>query len=140
MILPLVAFLLLGEPAMSPTDSPPIVFRIPEPASGQTLAQMEFCIDTIDHVAIGFDDFERRPVLNISLNETGQQRLATITARYVEYEAQITVDGEVLVSPRIMEPLLSGGLQISGIDTIAQAELLRQAARGHCSLPKANTE
>ncbi|MEM8724953.1 MAG: hypothetical protein AAGE86_05455 [Pseudomonadota bacterium] len=140
MILPFFPFLIINVPDMSVTDSPPIVFRIPDTSSDAMLDQFEICIDTVEYVDIGFDEYEGRPRLNISLNEAGSERLAAITTRYVNHDSQIVVGGNVLVSPRIMEPLLSDGLQISGIDTIAQAEQLRQAARGRCTIPKATAE
>lgn len=140
MILPLFPFLMIDVPDMSPTDSAPIVFQVPDPDTGKTLDRFEICIDTIEHVEIGRADGWGRPVLNVMLNKAGSQRLADLSTRYVGHETELALDGRVIVRPRILEPLLGGGLQITGVDTIAEAEQLLKAARGQCTLPKAKNE
>ncbi|MEL6529064.1 MAG: hypothetical protein AAFQ27_03830 [Pseudomonadota bacterium] len=140
MIFPLLAFAMFDQPDMSPTDAGPIVLRVTDQESGKLLDQMELCSDTAKHLQIDFDDFENRPLLTVSMSKAGAIRLAAITTKFVGYEIDVVMDGEVIVSPRVMEPLLGDGLQISGIDTIAQAEQLMQSARGRCTDQKAQTE
>lgn len=102
MILPLLPFLLINAPDMSPTVSPPIVFRIPDPETNQTLGRLEICSDTIKHVDLGRPDRWGRPRVNVALNEIGARQLADLSSRYVDYQAELVLDGNVIESPRIM--------------------------------------
>ena len=139
--LPLTAFLMFDAPKpMEPTNSPPIVFAIPQPNSGERPAPFEICFEVVKRVDIEFDDFERRPVVGISLTEEAGRRLDAMTAGNLGALAQVSVDGEVITTPYIQSELSSGSFALSGIDTIEQAERLRQAALGQCSAGKADTQ
>ncbi|MGB3469827.1 MAG: hypothetical protein WBA51_03275 [Erythrobacter sp.] len=140
MILPFFPFLLFGEPDRSMTQSPPVFFSIIDEADGTSLEAVEFCHGTVANATIDFSEIERRQVVNIELNDAMKLRFAEITTRYVGYVAELTLEGRVLVAPRIMEPLTNGSFQITGVDTIAQAERVLQAVRGQCTTTKADTE
>ncbi|MEM9501829.1 MAG: hypothetical protein AAF941_08275 [Pseudomonadota bacterium] len=140
MILPLAAFMLIDQPDMSVTESPPFVFRIPDPTSETPLAELEFCTDTVTYVDISFDELRREFSLQLTLAEEAGRRLGEITAEHVGTQSQVVIGGEVIISPRINSAIWGGSLSMTGGDSIAQLEQMRQAARGHCSLPKAETE
>ncbi len=137
MILPAVAFLLFDEPDMSVTDSAPLIFSVADPDSGKALADIEFCTDSVVHVAMDFSDRGHQPIINFTLADAAAQKLAEVTTRYVGFEASLVIDGRVISSPRINEPITGGMMQVTGGDTINDAEQIVQAARGHCTLPKA---
>ena len=65
-----------------------------------------------------------RPALAILLDEAGTRQLAQLTTENLGKCLKILVDGEVIVASVIVEPILGGGLQVSGISTSEDANLL----------------
>ena len=77
--------------------------------------------------------FERgRPVVSFRFNNIGGKRFAEVTKNNVNKPFAIVLDGLVITSPRINEPILGGSGQISGNFTSKSAEdlaiLLRAGA------------
>ena len=140
MILPLFAFLLLDVPDMSPTEGPSAAFRLVDPSPDLSSTQLELCIDTIEHVSIEYDETTGQMALQVRLAEAAGQQLSLLTAAHVGKRADFAIGDKVFVSPYIAEPIRSGSLRITGIDTIAELEQIRQAARAPCTLPETNTE
>ena len=140
MILPLFAFLLLDVPDMSPTEGPSAMFRLVDPSPDLISTRLELCFDNIERVSIEFDDTTGQMALQVRLTEAAGRQLSLLTAAHVGKRADFAIGDKVFVSPLIAEPIRSGSLQITGIDTIAELEQMRQAARAPCTLPKAITE
>jgi len=139
--LPLAPFLLIGDASLpqklEPTDEAPIVFRIVEEDAGKSGAEFEICFEKVEFVDFAESDHWGQIALNISLNEYGALELAKATIPNVGAQADLIFEGEVIVSPIIQEPLLGGNFQITGIETIARAEQIRQAVLGRCTDLKA---
>ncbi len=63
--------------------------------------------------ARGGDD-GNQPVLQIELTPDAGQRLEDFTTAHVGEEVAIVVDGEVVLQPRVRDPIAGGRLEISG--------------------------
>jgi preprotein translocase subunit SecD len=62
------------------------------------------------------------PVVSLVLTPAGRDQLARVTTDHVGQALAIVVDGSLLTAPIIREPILAGGLQISGLDSLEQAK------------------
>jgi preprotein translocase subunit SecD len=144
MFLPLAAFVMLADgPArrpFQPSNSPPIVFEIAAESNREAGARFEICFEKVNWAEISEAHGFGHNTLSISLNELGAKQLAAMTTAHVGAKADLVLEGEIIQSPIIHGPILSGGLAISGIRTIAQAEQLLQALRGHCTDLKADAQ
>lgn len=86
----------------------------------------------------GFDPLWGQPTVSLVLNAAGRDRLAAFTKTHVGKTLAITVDGALLTAPVIREPIMGGTLQISGVQSLADAmDLARQL--GHPSIPTTRT-
>ena len=65
-----------------------------------------------------------QPVVSLVLTPAGRDQLARVTTDHVGQALAIVVDGSLLTAPIIREPILAGGLQISGLDSLEQAKNL----------------
>ena len=68
----------------------------------------------IDVARSGEDPSTRRPVVNISFTERGARRLAEVSGSNVGNPIAVILDGKIVSTPIIMEPIEGGALQISG--------------------------
>jgi len=133
-ILPLLPFLLM-EPSIVPTDSAPLVMEFPQTEQDDRNGPIRFeiCADRIRGTQIGFDGFEGRPTLSMSFNAEAARELDDLTTRSVGKKVSIIFEAEVVSAPIIQEPITSGGILITGVDTVAEIERVERAARGRCT-------
>ncbi|WP_298465213.1 hypothetical protein [uncultured Erythrobacter sp.] len=139
MILPLFPFLMVYVPDMSATDSPPAIFRMVGDEGSGASQEIELCTDTVVTARIEAN-YLGYPTINLTLTESAGARMAALTSASVGEQAEISVEGSILVRPRIQTPMLEQSFSISGLDTFADAERLMQAVRGRCVAMKADTE
>ena len=91
--------------------------------------------DTIKDALVDFDtNTMGEPYIKISFNSQGAKEFAKITKKHVNERLAIVLDGEVISSPRIEEPILSGDGRITGIFSFEEASLLALSLRSG-SLP-----
>jgi preprotein translocase subunit SecD len=62
----------------------------------------------------GRDQRTNEPIVNLKLSEKSGRLLSQITQENVGRNMHLRVDGKVVMSPVIREPILGGSLQISG--------------------------
>jgi preprotein translocase subunit SecD len=72
----------------------------------------------------GFDQKTNEPVVNIQFDSEGGKRFARMTQQNTGKLFAIILDGKVISAPRINEPILGGGSQISGSFTVETANAL----------------
>lgn len=97
---------------------------IPVERDGRTLyLRPEVIISTGDIACAvqGVDALSAQPTVNLVLNDSGRDRLAKVTTDQVGRILAVVVDGTLLTAPVIREPILGGGLQISGLLSLAEA-------------------
>ncbi len=64
------------------------------------------------------------PVINVTLGAEGRARLSGLTRANVGQELPLSVDGNVLSTPKIMEPIEGGQFQIAGGFSLLEAHAM----------------
>ncbi len=80
--------------------------------------------DLITDARAGLDPNSNQPVVNIQFDDEGTRKFASMSRDNVGRPIAIVLDGEVLTTPIVNEPILGGALQISGQFTWEEAEQL----------------
>lgn len=87
--------------------------------------QVELTGDNINSAQAGFEPQANRPAVNLSLDSSGSSIFADLTtANKGKVMAMVLIDqgkAEVVTAPRINEPITGGRVQITGMDSAAQA-------------------
>jgi preprotein translocase subunit SecD len=78
----------------------------------------------IEKATPGLDERTREPVVSILLTARSGRMFAELTTKSVGRKTELRIDGKVVASPIIREPIKGGSLQISGNMTIADAKEL----------------
>lgn len=123
-----IAFLLLM--AVTATGTAPA----PEPApaapaarqSGLSIAGVPFSRADIASVEASFDDVAM-PIVLLNFSETGDRKFQAVQQGRVGQQLEVALDGEILVSPYLVEPIAGAQLSIGGSFTREETE--RLAAR-----------
>lgn len=82
---------------------------------------IEGTVVTEAHVAAGPDG---KPLIQLTLTRQARDRFASLSRANVGKRAAVVINGVVVASPRIKEPMLEGKVQISGNYTQAEANAL----------------
>ncbi len=99
-----------------------------------TMGGMAFSeADIID--ARGIPDGSGNAALHVTLDTAAAQRLAKLTEA-VDQELPIVLNGEIIASPVIREPILSGTFVIAGQFTLAEMDRLAKLISGKDPLPE----
>ncbi len=106
-------------------DKKPILLEAEPALKGEAIADAK-----VDFNSAGFGE----PRISLTFNSKGAREFADLTRKHVGERLAIVLDGEVLSSPNIKEPILSGRGEISGQFTFEEASLLALALRSG-SLP-----
>jgi preprotein translocase subunit SecD len=69
-----------------------------------------------------FDARTKEPVISIRLTERSGRMFAELTKENVGRRTEVRIDGKVVMSPIIREPILGGSLQVSGDFTLKDAQ------------------
>ncbi len=69
----------------------------------------------------GFDPDDNSPAVDFRLSGRGQERFSKVTEENVDRRFAIILDGRVMSSPRINEPIYGGSVQITGQFTMEEA-------------------
>ncbi|WP_343716149.1 hypothetical protein [Inquilinus sp.] len=69
-----------------------------------------------------FDPLWGQPAVSLVLKDAARDRLAAFTESHVGKILAVTVDGALLTAPVIQSPIPDGRLQISGVESLAQAQ------------------
>ena len=80
--------------------------------------------DDIADAAPGTEPYDGMPVVKIRFTPSGAVRLAQVTANNVNKPLAIVLDGAILSTPTVLEPMLNGEAQIAGRFTIESARML----------------
>ena len=87
--------------------------------------QVELTGDNINAAQAGFEDKTNLPTVNLNLDGTGSAIFADLTtANHGKIMAMVLIDqgkSEVVTAPRINEPITGGRVQITGMESAAEA-------------------
>jgi preprotein translocase subunit SecD len=78
----------------------------------------------IEKATPGLDERTREPVVSILLTARSGRLFAELTTKNVGRRTELRIDGKVVASPIIREPIKGGSLQISGNMALADAKEL----------------
>lgn len=79
----------------------------------------------------GYDQRTREPVIEYKLSQASQKLFADITSKNVGRKLEMRLDGQVVVSAVVREPILGGSGQISGRYTEQQVkDIVQQLSSG----------
>lgn len=95
--------------------------------------------DDISYAAPGFAPGTKDPIASFRFNGRGTRRFAHVTEENVGKPFAIVLDGSVISTPVIREPITGGSVQISGNFTLEEANSVAMQLRagslpGHLSL------
>ena len=85
--------------------------------------------DSLTNAQAGVDPQTNEPVVNITFDQQGGAKFATLSTENVGKSFAIILDGEVISSPFFREPILGGSAQISGGFTAETANNLAISLR-----------
>ncbi len=90
----------------------------------------------LKRATVEFDQNVGEPNVTLQFDAEGQQLFADITKRNVNQQVGIFLDGQLISSPTVREPILDGRAVISGNFTIAEAKkLVERLNAGALPLP-----
>jgi preprotein translocase subunit SecD len=106
---------------------------MPVEKDGRTLyLRPDVIVSTADIASadMAFDPLWGQPTVSLVLKEAARGRLAAFTGSHVGTILAITVDGALLTVPVIQSVIPDGRLQITGVESLAQAQdLARKLGR-----------
>lgn len=83
----------------------------------------EIIVSTVDIASaeMAFDPLWGQPTVSLVLKDAARGRLAAFTESHVGKILAVTVDGALLTAPVIRSPIPDGRLQITGVQSLAEA-------------------
>lgn len=120
----LLALLLLaasGHPALAQPASPPAAAQ---QRTGLWIADTAFAPADIASAEQGFDGEIGTPNVVITFTEPGRVKFERLQQGRVEQQLEISVDGEIVFSPYLMEIITGNQMTISGTFTVEEAKAL----------------
>ncbi len=82
---------------------------------------------TVAHADLARDNATNSPALSLILTPEATAAFAEFTTAEVGHQIEVRIDGEVVMTPRLMDPILGGELWISG--RFEEGELAALATR-----------
>jgi preprotein translocase subunit SecD len=92
----------------------------------------------VQHVSVVTDPVVNQPALKMELTADSKEAFGAFTNRHIGEQVDLTVDGEVLMSPIVREPILGGEVVING--RFEKAELVAIAKRVEAADAKVEAE
>lgn len=96
-----------------------------EPAKNGVFAgDLQLCADSVEAASVRPEENTGRMVVSIILQPEAALAFGEMTGKLVGKALPITVDGKVIISPTVHEPIFGGAIQISGATTEEQSKLV----------------
>jgi preprotein translocase subunit SecD len=92
--------------------------------SGLWIADTEFLSADIASAEQSFDAETAAPNVVITLTEPGRVKFARLQQELVEQVLEIRIDGELVASPFLLEPIAGNQMTIEGSFTVEEAKAL----------------
>lgn len=92
---------------------PPPCIPAGAPAVRLVIGDVSFARADVESVGLVSD--YGRPAAQITFSTAGAQTFADLTTAAVDEELPISLNGRVVASPRVMEPILGGEVQLTGV-------------------------
>ena len=111
----LVSVLLLSALTSAATGSVDVV----------SVGTMRLCRPTAIDATISSDRYTGKPVALIQLNDNGKATLARLTTQAKGKRLSVTLNGETVAEPLVLEPILGGVFEISGLDKVVLEQIVK---------------
>lgn len=105
---------------------------LPEPA-GAWIGDLQLCEATVAEITIAPSTEWNGPKVRVTFTKDAVQKLAKLTQANLDQELPITVDGEVVSTPVVREPIYAGQIVITGLDG-GTVDHLMQASTATCAI------
>jgi preprotein translocase subunit SecD len=97
-----------------------------EPTGETFYLHPEVMLTNADIAAASVSQWEDRPVVDLTLTETGKEKFAEFTRANIGKRAAILVDGKLVAAPIIKAPILQGRALINGIFSEEEAKRIAE--------------
>ncbi|GAA4644232.1 hypothetical protein GCM10023115_21920 [Pontixanthobacter gangjinensis] len=81
-------------------------------SSGAWIGDIKLCAASVKRVSRGFDEAQALPTMYVEFEQEVSKRLKQITVPLVGQQLEITINGRVIASPTLMEPLSEGAVEM----------------------------
>lgn len=102
-----------------------------EPAATLSIGPLEFGPDDFA-VQLATDPYADMPVLNFNFSKEAAEALGRVSTDLVGQPMPVVIDGETVMSPIVMEPILGGEMQLSGQFGRSELETLARRLSPSC--------
>lgn len=131
---PLLALLLVtsvgqdGDPGLAPYGSFAAATQPNGP--GLWIGGIAFAPEDVAAAEQQFDPSTGWPMIALTFSETGRRKFAEAQRGRVSDVLEITLDGELIATPFLMEPIAGAEIMIAGSFTLEEAVRLAERLRG----------
>ncbi|NMW30980.1 hypothetical protein HKD42_02760 [Altererythrobacter sp. RZ02] len=91
---------------------------------GVFVGSLQLCADTVETASARPEEYTGQMVVSIILRPASTQTFSEMTNEFVGKPLPITLDGEVVISPTVYEPIFGGAIAISGVTVAQQSRLV----------------
>ncbi len=115
-------------------NAPSQTIRVPVPQSKMEIkaANSSYAVNEKQIENVEVVDSQMGAVLQIKLNEEGSKILAKITTENIGKEVPISIDGKVISSPTVQNPITTGDFVLSnGTWTKSEAQTIKENLLGY---------
>lgn len=91
---------------------------------GVFVGPLQLCADTVETASARPEEYTGQMVVSIILRPTSAKTFGEMTEEFVGKPLPIILDGEVVISPIVYEPIFGGGFDISGVTVAQQSRLV----------------
>jgi len=131
MFLALFLLILAGQAEPSISTTPESVAAATQPnGPGLWIGGIAFTPEDVAAAEQQFDPETAVPVVFLTFSETGQRKFAVAQQGRVGDVLEIAVDGALVSSPVLVEPIAGAAIMIAGNFTVAEAVRLAERLRG----------
>lgn len=86
---------------------------------------MRLCRPTAIDASISSDRYTGEPAVLIQLNDEGKAIFARLTTQAKGKRLSVTLNGETVAEPLVLEPILGGVLMVSGLDKAVLEQIVK---------------
>lgn len=117
-----------GLAILAMAANPPLA----DPA-GAWIGELQLCENTVADITVAPATDGYGPDVHVTFTKEAAEKLAKLTQAKLDQELPITVDGEVVSTPVVREPIYAGQIVITGLEG-GTVDRLMQASTATCAI------
>lgn len=98
---------------------------------GVFVGDLQLCSESVEEISVRPEEHTGQMVVSIILEPSTATRFGELTQRLIGQSLPIMLDGKVIISPIVWEPIFGGAIQITGA-TIEEQKRLVTAMQQPC--------